>query len=61
MPISDLDGRKTQLGYTPKSKSNRIRKQLTEKEFENEAIVPGECCSDCFCAFFLFCISVAVF
>ena len=38
---SDLDGRKTQLGYTPKSKSNRIRKQLTEKEFENEAIVPG--------------------
>eukprot|EP01032_Pedospumella_encystans_P011606 gene11606-13487_t len=39
---SDLDGRKTQLGYTPKSKSNRIRKQLTEKEFENEAIVPDK-------------------
>jgi len=36
------DGRKTLTGYTPKSKSHRIRKQLTEKEFENEAVIPGK-------------------
>lgn len=40
---SGQDGRSTLLGYTPnKSKSNRIRKQLTEKEFENETVIPGK-------------------